>query len=251
MRGSSGQSSDGRRLGRPLHALAAGSALLALLLFSGSTLASSLPVIESESVSNVTEHDATLEAMMDAEGLETTYEFQMWSSPCSKHGSGCELIEDIPLPSGKLLGSFLAQDVSLDLNSAGVTLRGGEYGFAVKATNAAGSAERGYRQVFEPPEPVLQPLNTTTSPLSATGSATSGGSQSAASGSSSSSSTSTVQSSPDPLVVKTTKLAPLTSAQKLSKALKQCKKEPKRKRAACERQAHQKYASVAVKSKST
>jgi hypothetical protein len=35
------------------------------------------PTIEGESVSNVTEHDATLEAQIDPEGLETAYEFQI------------------------------------------------------------------------------------------------------------------------------------------------------------------------------
>jgi predicted oxidoreductase len=43
----------------------------------------------------------------------------------------------------------------------------------------------------------------------------------------------------------------LTKAQKLSKALEQCKKEPKRKRVGCEKQAHQKYALVAERSKRT
>ena len=75
----------------------------------------------------------------------------MWESPCSHRGSGCELIMNVPLPSGKLLGSFVGQSVSLDLNGAGVTLTpGGEYGYSVTATNAAGSVEGSWHQ-FEPP----------------------------------------------------------------------------------------------------
>jgi hypothetical protein len=223
-------------------------------LFSTPGPGSEAPVIESVSLSHLTATDATLEAQINTEGFETTYEFQMWSSPCSKHGSGCELIEDIPLPSGKLLGSFLVQDVSLDLNSAGVTLRDGEYGFSVKATNAAGGAERGYGQVFEPPEPVVQPLSTTTSPQpGASQSPVYGnGDQpagSGGSGSGGSSSSAPGVHSPGTGLGKTIKLEPLTNAEKLAKALKQCKKEPKRKRAACEKQAHQKYASVAEKSR--
>jgi hypothetical protein len=108
------------------------------------------PVIEGASLLRTSPTDATLGARIDTEGLETKYEFLLWYSPCSKHGSGCEVLIDVPLPSGTLLGSFVGQDVSIDLNSAGVTLGEGEYGFSVKATNAAGgtSADGG---VFEVP----------------------------------------------------------------------------------------------------
>ena len=77
MRGSSGQSSEERRLGRPFHALAAVIALLAFLAFSGSALASSPPAIESESVSHVSEHDATLKAQIETGGIYTGYQFEI------------------------------------------------------------------------------------------------------------------------------------------------------------------------------
>jgi hypothetical protein len=113
--------------------------------------ASGPPSIEGDSISHLTPTDATLEAQIDTEGLETTYQFKLWSSPCSHQGSGCELIIDVPLPSGKLLGSFVDQSVSLDLGSAGVTLTpGGEYGYSVTASNAAGSVEGPWHQ-FEAP----------------------------------------------------------------------------------------------------
>jgi hypothetical protein len=116
------------------------------------------PVIESVSVSHLTSNDATLEATIDTEGLSTSYEFQLWSSPCSHHGDGCELLIDIPLPTGLLLGSFVPQTVSLDLNSAGVKLKGGEYGFSVAVANKEGRATKS-GGVFEPPEePVVEPL---------------------------------------------------------------------------------------------
>jgi hypothetical protein len=114
------------------------------------------PSVESESVSHVTQTDATLEAQIDTEGLPAAYQFDLWSSPCSKHGDGCELIREIRLPSGLLLGSFVDQSVSLDLNSAGVTLDEGEYGYSVTATSTAGST-RGPWQVFEAPPGVLDP----------------------------------------------------------------------------------------------
>lgn len=101
------------------------------------------PVIEGVSLLRPTATDATLGAQIDTEGLETKYEFLLWYSPCSRHGSGCKVLIDIPLPSGTLLGSFVPQDVSIDLNSAGVTLGEGEYSFSVEATNSAGGTRAG------------------------------------------------------------------------------------------------------------
>jgi hypothetical protein len=111
------------------------------------------PSIESISLSHLTPTDATLEAQIDTEGLQTAYEFELSHVPCSEHGSGCELAPTpIPLPSGELLGSFIPQTVSIDLNSAGVTLGPGEWFYSVSATSAAGSAEAPW-QVFEAPSP--------------------------------------------------------------------------------------------------
>lgn len=44
------------------------------------------PSIENVSLSHLTSTDATLEAQVETEGLETTYQFKMWASPCSSHG---------------------------------------------------------------------------------------------------------------------------------------------------------------------
>ncbi|MFZ2113877.1 MAG: hypothetical protein WAU77_09115 [Solirubrobacteraceae bacterium] len=106
------------------------------------------PSIEGVSVANLTSSDATLGAQIDTEGLEAEYEFKMWASPC---GPRCELIQDVHLPKGKLLGSFVAQTVSLDLASAGFKLDpGGEYGYSLIAVSAAGTSE--YRwQTFTAP----------------------------------------------------------------------------------------------------
>jgi hypothetical protein len=122
------------------------------------------PVIESVSLSHLSSTDATLEATIDAEGLETEYAFHLISSPCSKKGFGCELIVPIKLPCcGKLFGSSVPQTVSLDLNSAGVELGEGEYVFGVSAWNEGGktSASGG---VFEAPEEgVFEPLGASSS----------------------------------------------------------------------------------------
>ncbi|MCL2769448.1 MAG: hypothetical protein FWD42_04980 [Solirubrobacterales bacterium] len=116
----------------------------------------SAPVIESLSVSHVTSTDATLEAQVDTEGLSTSFEFQLLDFVCGKR-SACMVISPIPLPKGQLLGSFLPQRVSLDLNSAGVVLHGGgEYGVSVKLINTAGTAERG-GLLLEPPEAITIP----------------------------------------------------------------------------------------------
>jgi hypothetical protein len=133
------------------------------------TLPGKAPVIGSVSISHLTPTDATLEANINTEGLRTTYEFHMWSSPCSKHGDGCELIMEVHLPCcGRLFGSFEDQTVSLDLNSAGVTLGGGEYGWWVTADNGAGETEaRG--ETFEAPPGVVDPLAPGVQPLSGGG----------------------------------------------------------------------------------
>jgi hypothetical protein len=204
--------------------------------------AGTAPVIDSVSISHLTPTDATLEAQIDTEGSSTSYEFQMWSSPCSKKGDGCELLIDVPLPTGLLLGSFVPQSVSLDLNSVGVTLGGGEYGFSVLATNKAGSTNAGGGVFEAPPPTVVQPLSTIPPLYGAgppAGSSANSGDQPAGSGSSSSSSTPGVQ--PPGGLGKTTKLEPFENAQKLSKALKLCTKKPKSQRSSCKRQAEKKY----------
>jgi hypothetical protein len=102
------------------------------------------PTIESEAVSHITLSDATLEADINTHGLETSYEFHLvehW--PCEDMTPRCfPPVRYIPLPSGKLLGSFVTQSVSLDLGSAGVSLEGHDaYEYWVSASNAAGTAQ--------------------------------------------------------------------------------------------------------------
>jgi hypothetical protein len=139
-----------------------------------SSPAAKAPAIDSESVSHVTSTDATLEAQINTEGLETSYEFHLATPPCP---SGCEHLQfGFPLPSGKLLGSSVTQSVSLDLNSAGVTLTPGQrYEYWVTATNAAGTASAlSEEKTFAASEDGVQPLNITTPP-STTGPALSSG----------------------------------------------------------------------------
>jgi hypothetical protein len=209
--------------------------------------ATSPPSIESESVSHLTPTDATLEAQINTEGLETTYEFELVHHLCppGTEPLGCEaMIQRVPLPNGMLLGSFVGQSVSLDLNSAGVTLYpDAEYDYRVVVTSAAGKAE-GSSHTFVTPEDAVQPLSTgtATSPPARGGrpAASTSGDQPAGSGGSSSSSTPGLKSL-GPEVGKTTKLKALTNAQKLSKALKLCAKKPKKQLASCKKQAKKQY----------
>jgi hypothetical protein len=196
------------------------------------------PVVDSVSLFHLTSSDATLEAQIDTEGLSTMYEFRMTYTRCRE----CEdIVYQIHLPSGLLLGSFQDQSVSVDLNSVGVTLKPGFYEYSLIATSTGGSTEAPGGS-FEPPPGMLDPPGPGASPLSAAGQpgVSNGSDQPTGSAASSSPSTPGVQS-PDVLGTKTTKLEALTSSRKLVKALKVCAKKPKQQRASCRAQAHKRY----------
>ncbi len=128
------------------------------------TLPASPPSIEGESVSHITQTDATLEAQINTEGLETSYEFHLLSAPaCLEANPPCEPPQYIfPLPGGKLLGSFVGQSVSVDLNSEGVSLsKGSRYEYWLTATSAAGTTEGLHQAFTKPSDPPLP--NTQTS----------------------------------------------------------------------------------------
>ncbi len=118
---------------------------------------------------------------------------------------------------------------------------GGTYSYSVSATSTAGTTESSV-QTLTTPEDGVEPLSTTLSPPSGAGQSagSNSGDQPATSGGSSSSSTPGLQF-PGPQLQNTTKLKPLAKAEKLAKALKVCDKKPKGKRAACEKQARNKY----------
>jgi hypothetical protein len=189
------------------------------------------PVIDSESVSQITATDATLEAQINTEGLETSYQFQL-ESGCLPP-LACAAITTYPLPSGLLLGSFLDQSVSLDLNSAGVTLSPGvEYAYSLTATNVAGSVT-GPEQRFTTPEDGVPNSNTTTS--AGPQSTTQAGEN-------------TDQGSVTPTALglanqtsQSPKTTVSTRARKLAKALRACRHQPRKRRARCVRRGHRRY----------
>jgi hypothetical protein len=121
-------------------------ALLASLGSSSTAVAASPPSIESESVSNVTPADATLEARINPNGAATSYFFEIAKSPAClpvrAPYAPCVLIEVGNLPTDVLPASDQGQSVSLDLASAGMNLEpGAHYSFRVVATNSGGEAE--------------------------------------------------------------------------------------------------------------
>jgi hypothetical protein len=132
-----------------------------LVLSGGQALAAQAggaPSIKSVSVSGVTEHDATLEAQINPNGLQTTYRFELF-----EHCPGiCAAIWEVRLPAAEDLSSTEGiQSVSLDLNSVGVLLGPDQqYFFSVLASNAAGEAPGGgvgeaFQKEFLTPRPPL------------------------------------------------------------------------------------------------
>jgi hypothetical protein len=212
--------------------------------------ADTAPSIEGESVSHLTPSDATLQAQINTEGLETSYEFYLQEAPLCLD-FGCEVPEREPfaLPAGKLLGSFVGQSVSVDLNSAGVTLLpGADYRYWVTATSAAGPT-RGQTQRFIAPEDGVQPLTTATSPPSGAGQSvgpSSGDQPVGAGGPSASAPGTALLVSP---LGKRIKPKVLTKTQKLANALKACEKKSKSMRPACEKQAKKTYGPTSSKAK--
>ena len=120
--------------------------------FTTPPVGSAPPTIESESVTAITETEATLEAQINPNGLDTTYQFRL-ESGCLPPLL-CMAITIYPLPAGSIPASFEAQSVSLDLNDAGVTLHPGtKYRYSVEATNSAGPTVKGPDQTFTTPSP--------------------------------------------------------------------------------------------------
>jgi hypothetical protein len=147
--------------------------LLATLAFSATPAlaSSSPPAIETESVSAVTEHDATLQAQIETGGLYTGYQFEISTSssydftrfvcPYSFPGSAqcMSIVDGKPLPAGLvepkpqyILAGSGEESVSLDLASIGATLQPGTtYHYEVTAANEGSRTVRGPDQTFTTP----------------------------------------------------------------------------------------------------
>jgi hypothetical protein len=198
------------------------------------------PVIESDSVTDITQHDATFEAQIAPNGLETSYQFRVVESPCHANPLNCELVGEslFPSPAGEIAPVFGVRQVSIDLDAAGKVLEPGlEYHYSVLVKNSDGE-ESGTDQVFTTPPADIPPAVTPGAP--------DGGSQSGSSspstgfGGPAASMTRDANAS-DRQVGEAVGLKLLTREQKLARALKACKSRPKPLRASCVRLAHKKY----------
>jgi alpha-tubulin suppressor-like RCC1 family protein len=200
------------------------------------------PAIYNESSSKVSEHEATLEGQINPYGewsLETTYVFE--------YGTSTSYGASVPTPPGVISSRYC---LFIEILPCGIrtpqpvseSLTGLEpgttYHYRIVATNERGT-NHGADATFTTQGSRARPLGGEEKPPSSSGQ--SGTSSTPGSGSSS---PATPLVSP---VVKTVKPKVLTRAQKLAKALKQCKKEPKRKRAKCQKQAKKKYGRASKK----
>jgi DNA-binding beta-propeller fold protein YncE len=104
--------------------------------------AEAVPSIDGESHEGVTRTDAVLRALINPNNLETSYQFKIGTNTSYSLGT-------MPSPAGTLSSGFGDQEVSLDLNVAGITLAPNtEYHYKVIATNASGPTVEGEDQTF-------------------------------------------------------------------------------------------------------
>jgi hypothetical protein len=252
-------------------ALVAMTVALTFLVFSDSAPASSAPVIESLSASHVTESDATLEAQINPEDLETTYELWM-EDPCK---SPMQCIRVPRLLTGSIPAGASSESLSIDLASSDDYLNiepGMTYGYWVIAKNSDGTVEEqktfktlsGQAPVIESVSvthptstdatleaPTERPVGPSSGPFPAPPAPVapeqvpvpSAGGQATGSGdpSSSSSPTSGVGVLGAQIIGKASEPKSPKNTQKLAKALKACEKKPMGKRAACEARARKLY----------
>jgi hypothetical protein len=218
------------------------------------------PSIDNESVSNVTEHDATLDAEINTNDVYTGYWFQIdtnsrynftqfdcpWEFPgtarCQSITDGEPLSPGLVEPEPEYIPAGADErSVSLDLASIGATLQPATtYHYRVLVASSGANGGQGPDQTFTTP-------STQTPPTGGNGPSGTAGTSTVSGGS-----VSTPASTPllaalgngsrrgEPKV--------LTRGQRLAAALKACEKKPKKQRAKCKQQAEKNYASPNKKS---
>lgn len=239
------------------------------------------PSVESESASGVTEHDATLKATINTHDVYTGYWFQIdtnssynfTQADCPFEFPGrveCESITDgEPLPAGLVephpeyipAGSG-DQTVSLDLASIGASLQPGTtYHYRVIASSGEGIV-KGPDQTFPTPksaeeegwfkkfaeENAKKVAEEAAAREKAAAGAAKKHQEEETAAAAAAKKKHEEEAANNPRVVKAVTSKVLTKAEKLAKALRACKKEPKRKRARCVKQARKKYGTSGKKS---
>ena len=182
------------------------------------------PAILSETTSAIAPTGATLEAQVNPDNQETGYSFQ--------YGTDESLGDATSLRGGNLAGGFGTQIVSASVG--GALSPSTTYYYRVIATNATGTADGAIRSF----------VTTAAAQQTPTGDpAPSEGNNGAAAATLPLSPAPVTPTTALPAVTAVTAAKPLTNSQKLEKAMKLCKRQPKRRRAACEKLARKKYAS--------
>lgn len=97
--------------------------------------AAAAPVVNSESVSHISEHGATLEAQIDPNGLETKYEFWLQYNSCQSSPGSCDTLIVAPVSEGYIAATGTSVHVTASLTGlqAGYT-----YTYFVYAVNSDG-----------------------------------------------------------------------------------------------------------------
>ena len=115
--------------------------------------ASLSPSIDSESVSNVTSTDATIEAQINPNGYQTAYEVFLESPSCLSYGIGfCESSGGERIAEGTIPAAATDQSVSIDIAGTGHQLSANTmYGYRVVATSSAGTKHAGEKTFTTPP----------------------------------------------------------------------------------------------------
>ncbi len=120
-----------------------------------STAPASPPSIESESVSNITQTDATLEAQINPDGLATKYEFWLEYAVCQNlppGSAGCGAIAIEPRGEGQIAAGSTAQAVNTTLTHLQPNY---SYTYWVVATNSADETEGPHQSFRTLPAPAI------------------------------------------------------------------------------------------------
>ena len=174
------------------------------------TLPATPPVVATGGASAVAQNTATISAMVDSDGLQTSYGFQIASGTSYGPATGLGGV-----------GAGLSETVTLSLTGL---QPGATYHYRVQATNVDGTSY-GADQVFTTPGFPSSLAAVAVAPLIA------------------------IPAIAFPAEAPTTTITPkvLTAAQRLAKALKACRAKPRKQRAGCEKQARKRYAPAARK----
>jgi hypothetical protein len=204
------------------------------------------PVIVSASVTGLTEHDATVEAQINSEGLETTYELWLEYKVCKEsEGVSCDLWSSEVVGHG----TIAAGDAGVTVSAGLTDLKPDKaYIYRVVAANSAGTTKGQPHQFETPPPESVSPQQEPPSPPPGAGSEPGATGATGSPGVSLSSDGGPVDlSSAPPSPTTTSKVT--GKALKLAEALKMCGKRPRRLRSNCERQARRRYATAARKTR--